>query len=63
MNPQIEKSSYSTDLLQGNFSQQEWQKPLGRFQDGTLKIFVSMDIATSGIDVFRIPISSILILP
>ena len=48
------KAGFSASALQGNMSQNQRQKALSGFRDGTFKMLVATDIAARGIDVSRV---------
>ena len=51
---QLEKCGHKATSLQGNLSQQQRQKALEGFKNGTYNILVATDIAARGIDVEKI---------
>jgi ATP-dependent RNA helicase RhlE len=51
---QMEHSGFPVTSLQGNLSQQNRQRALNGFRNGTYRILVATDIAARGIDVSRI---------
>jgi len=48
---QLDKRGFRATSIQGNLSQQNRQKALNGFKDGTYKILVATDIAARGIDI------------
>lgn len=51
---QMEKSGFPVTSLQGNLTQQNRQRAITGFRNGTYRILVATDIAARGIDVSRI---------
>lgn len=51
---QLTKDGYQATSLQGNLSQNQRQKALDGFRDGTFQILVATDIAARGIDVSKV---------
>ena len=51
---QMMQAGFAATSLQGNLTQQNRQKALGGFRNGTYQILVATDIAARGIDVTRI---------
>jgi superfamily II DNA/RNA helicase len=51
---QMERSGFPVTSLQGNLSQQNRQRAITGFRNGTYRILVATDIAARGIDVSRI---------
>ncbi len=50
----LEKAGLAASALQGNMSQNQRQKAMAGFRDGTFKILVATDIAARGIDISRV---------
>ncbi|MGB0915104.1 MAG: helicase-related protein, partial [Crocinitomicaceae bacterium] len=50
----LEKAGIKAAAIHGNKSQNQRQKALGKFKDGSLKVLIATDIAARGIDVSKL---------